>query len=892
MIGLSANTLTDRRRAVAKLALRYLLIAGLALLAVSLLHYFTERHVERATRETGERLNVELGRTALARTLAGVVDDLRYLAEHSEGRALFDPATPGAPAQLGEMLRVFTRQKRVYDQVRFLDSRGMEMVRVNSSAGSAVVVPDAELQNKADRYYFRDAIRLDPGEIYFSPLDLNVEHGQVELPPRPMIRLGTPVRDRGGEKAGVLILNYRGDTLLHIFRTAAANIADHVMLLNRDGHWLSSPNRDDEWGFMLEHGRSFAAMHPEAWQRILEQDSGRFAARDALYTFATLSPTLAARDGLPANAAAGARPTNGERWKIVARLPVERLVPAPAAFVRSYLWLYSILFGLGALSALLLAQAIVRHRLAEAQLAFGQRFREILENVSLLALGLDRDGRVVFGNDALCALVGRSRDALIGRDWLETLVADEHRERSRALFHNMVFTRAALPRHECALQTATGARRLIAWSTARLTDAEGKVIGVTCIGDDVTEAREAEQALRKVSRAVEQSPSTVMITDAHGAIEYVNPKFTQLTGYTLEEVRGGSPRILKSGETGPQEYERLWRTILSGGEWRGVFHNRKKSGELYWEAACISPIRDASGAITHLLAVKEDITERRRLEEEVERRTQDAARNQALAEVGRMASMIAHDLRNPLSSIKMTLQIFGRRPPKRWKPEERELQEISLEQVRHMEEILSDLLTYSRPDSLEREWISIDRVLDSAVLVAQKHIAERGVQLSTRYRPGLPTVLADAGKLRQAFANLLENAAQATEGIGDRRPEIEIATELELRDDGPWIRVEIFDNGSGLAPGHEERVFEPFYTTRARGTGLGLAIVRRTVELHGGGVTLHQAGRSRTCATVLLPTRAPSAPGAATDGDAQTRDGGALAATGALKERYGAGGAP
>jgi PAS domain S-box-containing protein len=507
-------------------------------------------------------------------------------------------------------------------------------------------------------------------------------------------------------------------------------------------------------------------------------------------------------------------------------------------------------------AAFFLAQATVRRRMAEAQAAFGERFRDILENMSLLALGLDREGRIVFSNEALLRLVGHGREALAGRNWLDALVVEAHRERGRALFERMVFTRDFQPRHEFAIRTACGATRLIAWSTARLTDAEGNVAGVTCIGEDITEARRAEQELRKVSRAVEQSPSTVMITDIAGRIEYVNPKFTQLTGYTLDEVRGTNPRVLKSGETSAEEYHSLWRTITSGGEWRGVFHNRKKSGELYWEAACISPIRDAGGAITHLLAVKEDITERRRLEEEIEQRKREAARNQALAEVGRMANMVAHDLRNPLSSVKMTLQIYGRRPAKRWDPEERELQQIALEQVHYMEEILSDLLTYSRPDSFEPEWLDIDRVLEGAILVAQKHVTERGVHITTRYRPGLPKLYGDGAKLRQAFANILENAAQATEGIVGREPEVEIATELELRDDGPWIRIEICDNGAGLASDDLERVFEPFYTTRAKGTGLGLAIVRRMVELHGGTARLQQIARNRTCATVLLPTRA------------------------------------
>lgn len=125
---------------------------------------------------------------------------------------------------------------------------------------------------------------------------------------------------------------------------------------------------------------------------------------------------------------------------------------------------------------------------------------------------------------------------------------------------------------------------------------------------------QTEDQLRKLSRAVEQSPSTVMITDLHGNIEYVNPKFTAVTGYTFEEVRGKNPRFLKSGETPPEEYSRLWQTITAGGEWRGEFHNVRKNGELYWEMASISPIKNADGAITHFLAVKEDITARKKAE--------------------------------------------------------------------------------------------------------------------------------------------------------------------------------------------------------------------------------------------------------------------------------------
>ncbi|WP_347273049.1 EAL domain-containing protein [Candidatus Kuenenia sp.] len=133
-----------------------------------------------------------------------------------------------------------------------------------------------------------------------------------------------------------------------------------------------------------------------------------------------------------------------------------------------------------------------------------------------------------------------------------------------------------------------------------------------------TKRKLAEVQLRKLSQAIEQSSSTVVITDTKGTIEYVNPKFTQLTGYTAEEAIGQNPRLLKSGKTSPEEYKRLWDVITSGGEWMGKFYNRKKTGVFYWESASISPIKNQEGVITHFLAVKEDITERKRFEAHLE----------------------------------------------------------------------------------------------------------------------------------------------------------------------------------------------------------------------------------------------------------------------------------
>jgi PAS domain S-box-containing protein len=242
----------------------------------------------------------------------------------------------------------------------------------------------------------------------------------------------------------------------------------------------------------------------------------------------------------------------------------------------------------------------------------------VLDTVGALVVVLDPEGRIIRFNRACERTTGYSFAEVGGEFLWDFLLIPEEIEAVKAVIKEL--QAGQFPnQHENFWVARDGARRLIAWSNTALLDDVGSVGYVVGTGIDVTERKETEEALYRLSRAVEQSPSTVVITDTEGRIEYANPKFTELTGYVANEVLGLTPRVLKSGEHAPEFYQELWQAIAAGGEWRGEFVNRKRNGEFYWELASISPIRDAQGVTTHYVKVAEDITARKQTEEALQR---------------------------------------------------------------------------------------------------------------------------------------------------------------------------------------------------------------------------------------------------------------------------------
>lgn len=264
--------------------------------------------------------------------------------------------------------------------------------------------------------------------------------------------------------------------------------------------------------------------------------------------------------------------------------------------------------------------------------------RTLIDNLPDTIFAKDREGRKILANLADLEVTGYASEAeIIGKTEREIFPGDAG-ERGYADDLFILQTGQPVFNREDEFIDGQGKQRCFLTSKIPLFDEHGEVTGLVGIGHDVAARKQAEEQLRKLSLAVEQSPVSIVITDVDGTIEYLNPKFTHLTGYTLEEAKGKNPRILKSGATPTVLYKQLWDTIKAGNEWHGEFQNKKKNGETYYESALISPIFDKTGRITHFLATKEDITSRKNAEEEIRQKVEELAiSNEELTRFNRLA---------------------------------------------------------------------------------------------------------------------------------------------------------------------------------------------------------------------------------------------------------------
>jgi len=343
------------------------------------------------------------------------------------------------------------------------------------------------------------------------------------------------------------------------------------------------------------------------------------------------------------------------------------------------------------------------------------------------------------------------------------------------------------------------------------------------------------RALEQFKYALDQA-AIVAITDQRGVITYANDRFCTISKYSREELIGQDHRLVNSAFH-PKEFIRdLWRTIAQGQVWRGEIRNRAKDGSFYWVDTTIVPLLDDASRPRQYLAIRYDITERKAAETKLREQA-------ALAQLGELAAIVAHEVRNPLAGLRGSLQILATRLPAEMR--ERQIVGAMVDRIDALNARVRDILLFAGSGKAKIQPVTLSTVLIDVMASATAAVPGSPVELT-----GEPAVVdADPELLRELLLNLLLNACQAAAGTGP----IVVATTST----GGTCRVAILDRGPGIPDEIRHRVFEPFFTTKHGGTGLGLAIVKRLADLQSGTVSLEDRPGGGTAAVVTLPLHRP-----------------------------------
>jgi PAS domain S-box-containing protein len=379
------------------------------------------------------------------------------------------------------------------------------------------------------------------------------------------------------------------------------------------------------------------------------------------------------------------------------------------------------------------------------------------------------------------------------------------------------------------------------------------------LANDVTERKQNEEQLRLQGAALESAANAIMITNDKGVIIWVNPAFTQTTGYTHEEVLGKNARLLKSGEQDPEFYGNMWDTILAGRVWRDTIVNRRKDGTLNHEDMTITPILNNTGHITHFVAIKQDITELEQALADIQEKnaelaatTQQLWQASKLATMGELAASIAHELNNPLATIALrTEAVIGQL----WQDQDkRRALEVVLKEVDRMATLVNNLLQFSRRSHRQVSTVNLGEEVTTSLDFLSYHLRNHKIEVVCDFAAELPTVQADRQQLRQLFLNLLTNACDSMPNGG----KLIVRATHEFLENAEAVGIEFADNGEGIPPKNLEKIWEPFFTTKpeGKGTGLGLAICRRIVEEPGGTIVIKSPAGGGTTVRMVFPATA------------------------------------
>lgn len=569
-----------------------------------------------------------------------VVSDLMILSESENLQALLASEDTLYKEALSQDFLSFATRKGLYDQIRYLDETGIEIMRVNFNDGKPSIVPENQLQDKGGRYYFQDTFQLDVGEVFVSPLDLNIEHGEIEQPQKPMIRFSTPVFDNIGQKQGIVILNYFGAKLIQRLELEEPNILGQVMLLNSDGYWLKGSTPEDEWGFMYPDRNEliFGNTYPDAWQPISAAESGQFQNKSGLFTFNTIHPLLEAWKSSTGSGGAF-EPSEAQLessefyWKVVLHVPLDTLNTITRENVEGLVILDIVLIITIATGAWITSRNVDKRKQVEEVLVENEgRLKTIMDSLQSGFLVVNAETHVIVdANPAAVEMLAAPKEQIIGH-----------------VYHKVICSSEV---GECPI---TDLGQTMDKTESVLTNAKGEsipilktVIPIILDGKrhflenfiDITERVQAEEELRKhrdhleelveertaeLTRAIEQLEILVRgvgaglsLLDSETKIVWANDILQGWFG-PIKEIEGKYCHELYMLNNPEEECSAL-RTLCSGKFEQGIAFAYDIQNERRFFQLHTMPIKNERGEITNIVELTLDITEREQAEHELRR---------------------------------------------------------------------------------------------------------------------------------------------------------------------------------------------------------------------------------------------------------------------------------